>query len=398
MNVLFLSLFPLRDMNERGIYPDLLREFVKRGHYVRAVSPIPEEPDRDIRGEGYGILQVNTPPMQKTNFISKGINSLRIGPILRRAIAKRCAGEHYDLILVATPPITIAGTVEWVKRRDGSKVYLLLKDIWPQGIVDLGAISQNGLVYKYYRSKEKKLYALADRIGCMSPANVRFLLEHNSQLSNKDVEEFPNCIEISDPPKMDSARRNEVRRRYGLDPEATVFVIGGNLSKGHDFPFALSCFYELEQRGDPVQLLFVGAGTNVKEIQDFIAKHKSRNLLYVPMLSASEYEELTMACDIGLILLDHRFTVPNFPSRLLSYMKMRKPVFAVTDAATDVGRIAAQNEFGWWCLDGDREGFFACMEQIRSADFAAMGEIAFAYMKREYDVEKNASKILDAEL
>ena len=241
MNVLFMSLFSIRNLDQRGIYPDLLRQFVKHGHYVRAVSPIPGEPNRDVRGKGYAILQVNTPRMQKTNFIRKGINSLRIGPVLRRAIAKYCKDERYDLILVATPPITIAGTVEWLKRRDGARVYLLLKDIWPQAIADLGAISQTGPIYRYYRSREKKLYALADRIGCMSPANVSYLLRHNPELDPGQVEVCPNSIEPKQGEAFSPAERRVLREKYGIPLDKTVFLYGGNLGRPQGIPFLIEC-------------------------------------------------------------------------------------------------------------------------------------------------------------
>ena len=39
-------------------------------------------------------------------------------------------------------------------------------------------------------------------------------------------------------------------------------------------------------------------------------------------------------CDSELIFLDYRFTIPNFPSRLLSYMQAKLPVLACTDPNT----------------------------------------------------------------
>ena len=395
MKILFLSLVQIHSLDDQGIYTDLLRQLVKNGHFVRVISPSQSGATEDIVKDGYAILKVRSPQMRKVGFIRKGIASLRIGPIMRRALAKYCARERYNLVLVATPPITIAKTVGWVKRRDGAKVYLLLKDIWPQGIADLGGISQNGIIYRYYRFKERKLYALADRIGCMSPANVNYLLKHNPQIRSEIVEEFPNCEEIIELPAMESDKRYEVRRQYGLDIGATIFIVAGNLSAGHDFPFALDCFFELERRGRNIQLVFVGAGTQVKEIQKFIKERQSMNIHYVPMLPPQEYNELALACDVGLILLDHRFTIPNFPSRLLSYLRVRKPVFAITDNTTDIGRIVEENNFGWWCLDGDRESFFKCIERISSSDLIAMGETAFRFMRQNYDVEQNILKLLD---
>jgi aspartate 1-decarboxylase len=54
----------------------------------------------------------------------------------------------------------------------------MLKDIFPQNAVDLGMIKTTGiksLLYKYFRRKEKGLYFISDRIGCMSQANVDYV-------------------------------------------------------------------------------------------------------------------------------------------------------------------------------------------------------------------------------
>ena len=129
MNVLFLSLASIQSLEDRGIYPDLLRVFVKNGHFVRIISTQPDHATYDDRREGYAILHVQTPQMQKVSFIKKGIASLQIGPNIQRALDQYCRDEHYDLILMSTPPITLAGVVAHIKKRDGAKFYLLLKDI-----------------------------------------------------------------------------------------------------------------------------------------------------------------------------------------------------------------------------------------------------------------------------
>ena len=112
MNVLFLSLAPIASLEDRGIYPDLLRIFVKNGHFVRIISVQPDCATYDDRREGYAVLHVQTPQMQKVGLLKKGIASLQIGPNIRRALDRHCRNERYDLILMATPPITLAGVVE----------------------------------------------------------------------------------------------------------------------------------------------------------------------------------------------------------------------------------------------------------------------------------------------
>ena len=102
-------------------------------------------------------------------------------------------------MLYSTPPITFERVVQFIKRRDGAKTYLLLKDIFPQNAVDLKVFGKRSPLYRHFRNKEKKLYKNADYIGCMSPANVEYILRNNPELSKEVVEVCPNSIDILNP-------------------------------------------------------------------------------------------------------------------------------------------------------------------------------------------------------
>ena len=65
--------------------------------------------------------------------------------------------------MYSTPPITFADVIAYVKKRDGAKSYLLLKDIFPQNAVDIGMMAKRGLksiIYKLFKKKEEKLYRI----------------------------------------------------------------------------------------------------------------------------------------------------------------------------------------------------------------------------------------------
>lgn len=52
--------------------------------------------------------------------------------------------------------------------------------------------SKRNPIYWYFRLREKQLYRNSDVIGCMSEANVEYLLKHNPELSADIVEVCPN--------------------------------------------------------------------------------------------------------------------------------------------------------------------------------------------------------------
>lgn len=81
-----------------------------------------------------------------------------------------------------------------------------------------------------------------------------------------------------------------------------------------------------------------------------------------------------------MIFLDYRFTIPNFLSRLLSYMQAKLPVLAVTDVNTDIGRIIEDGNFGWWCESNSVDKFVAVMDRVITADLS-IGQNGFEYMK-----------------
>lgn len=85
--------------------------------------------------------------MQKVGLLKKGIASLQIGPNIRRALDRHCRNERYDLILMATPPITLVGVVAYIKKRERSEVLPASQGHLASRVCRPGAISQSGPVY-----------------------------------------------------------------------------------------------------------------------------------------------------------------------------------------------------------------------------------------------------------
>ena len=122
MQVLFLSLLDFGSFEERNIYTDLLREFIKNGHDVYCISPTERKSGIKTHFEENGhLLKLRIGNTQKTNIIEKGISTLMIESQLVAAIKKHFSHIRFDLVLYATPPITVAGAVKYVKKRDGAK-------------------------------------------------------------------------------------------------------------------------------------------------------------------------------------------------------------------------------------------------------------------------------------
>lgn len=391
MNILFLTLIDFDNIDDRGIYQDLLREFAKHGHKVFVVSPVEKrkkQNTRIIKTDKATILKLKIGNTQKTNIIEKGISTVNIEPQFVAGIKKYFSNIKFDLVLYSTPPITFCKAIEFVKKRDGAQTYLLLKDIFPQNAVDLGMMSKTGLkgiIYRFFRNKEKKLYRISDYIGCMSQANVDYVIKHNPEIDPNIVEICPNSIEVIDM-SVDEDIRNKIRSRYNIPLDKRVFVYGGNLGKPQGIDFMIECLKSQEKNEDAF-FLVVGDGTEFNKINNYLNKDKPKNVKLIKRLPKIDYDQLVGACDIGMIFLDHRFTIPNFPSRLLSYMQAKVPVLAVTDPNTDIGKVIIEGGFGWWCESNGVKSFEKAIEESLDTDTKPMGEKALEYLDDVWDVK-----------
>ena len=399
MKILFLTLLDFDNLEEQGIYTDLMRTFQQKGHEVFIISPREKRkqlPTQLIVKEGYTILKLEIGNMQKTNVVEKGISTLTLENRFVKGIQNYFADIRFDWVLYSTPPITLQKAVEFVKKRDQAKTYLLLKDIFPQNALDLGMLRESGLkgfIYRYFKKKEKKLYEISDYIGCMSPANVKFLLKENSQLDPSRVEVCPNSIEPM-AFQMTQAERDEIREKYGIPKDKTVFIYGGNLGKPQGIPYLIECLdYSKDIEG--AYFLIVGSGTEYSKLDQYFRAEKRDHAQLFAALPKTDYEKLANACDVGLIFLDNRFTIPNFPSRMLSYMQASMPILAATDLHTDVGDVITQGQFGLWCQSQSPVDFgiqvkLLCEEKLRKQ----YGYNARQYLEKHYRADQSYEIIM----
>ena len=396
MNILFLTVSRIENIESRGIYTDLLRCFIKNGHKVHIVSPTERRFGKEtqlIENSNHSILKVKTLNIQKTNILEKGIGTILLEYQFEKAINKYYRDIKFDLVLYSTPPITLTRIIDKIKKRDGARTYLLLKDIFPQNAVDIGMMSKTGLLYKSFRKKESKLYQLSDFIGCMSPANVEFVLKHNPDINAETVEVCPNSVELEK--ELPAVDKSLLKDKYGIPSESTVFIYGGNLGKPQGLDFLLKVLESNLYKKDRY-FLVVGSGTESGKIAKWFDENKPNNAQLISALPKQEYDELVKSCDVGLIFLDPRFTIPNYPSRLLSYLEYKMPVLMATDINTDIGSIAQENGYGLWCENGDLDKFNSLLDTLtNNSDLRSqMGENGYKFLKENYTVDKSYEIIM----
>ena len=398
LNILFLTLSRIEDINVRGIYTDLIRELNDRDINIYVVSPRQKRENlpTELSKEGnINILKVKTGNITSTkSFIEKGISTIMIEYQYLIAIKKHFKNVKFDMVMYSTPPITFNKIIKYFKTRQNSKTYLILKDIFPQNAVDIGIMKKGSYLWRYFRNKEIELYKNSDVIGCMSKGNVDYILKHNNYLSKDKLEIFPNAIKPID--RVEKREKDiHILEKYNIPTDSVLFIYGGNLGKPQGVDFLIEVadnFYRVEKG----HLLIVGSGTEFNKIKDYVENHKPEKVSVLKKLPKKEYDKLARSSDVGMIFLDRRFTIPNFPSRLLSYMENSLPILAATDKNTDLKDVLRESESGYWCESGDIDSFIKYAQKLAkdSELRKKMGLKGRLYLEENYDISKTVDILL----
>lgn len=402
IRILFITQVVIKDLNLSGVYTELFKYFTKKGHHITIITPLERRESKGIQNEvinkdSHKIIRVKMPNINKANYFEKIISTFSFDFLVKRAIKKYLKEYKFDLVIYSTPPITLTKSISFVKEKFDCFSYLLLKDIFPQNAIDLGLLGENSLLSKWFFKIEKRLYSLSDRIGCMSQANVAYLLKKNKAIDPQKVEICPNSI-VAGSNNISSVTINKIKREYDIPINSRVFIYGGNIGKPQGINFLIQVMTRFKNDSN-VYFIVIGNGTAFHELEEWMQQNQTINVLLKNRLPKKEYDRIVSVSDVGIILLDINFTIPNYPFRLLGYLNQALPILAFVDRATDVGINAEKRGYGKFCSSNDLEKACSLIEyytKLSKSELQHMGVIGFDYLKSNYSVENSYEIIMNS--
>ncbi len=379
--IIFLALGFPDASKSTNIYTDLISEFHKKGHNVLVLAPGVNKEDIGFRNEaGVKVLRVKTLPLFNVGAIKKGIANLLLAKQYKKALLTNNIKLDFDLILMPTPPITLTPVASWLKKKTGGKLYLILRDIFPQNAVDLNMMKEKGLFHTYFRKKEEALYAVSDTIGCMSPANINYVKNHNPNMDFSKLHLLPNWENL--PVYKEEIQLDPLVNKYGLK-DKFILIFGGNIGKPQKLENIINLAKNCLDFPDIV-FFIIGTGTEKEKIFKMAKDLKLPNVILENKLPKADYNNLLRIADVGLISLSEDFTIPNFPSKVLSYYGNKIPVLASVDLQTDFGTILEEINSGFWAEAGKTDDLKDKLLLLyRNSDLRKeMGQNGYDYMKQ----------------
>ena len=328
-NILFLFIGYPENKNDSNLPKDLADEFVRQGDGV-FVATIRERKlglkTSDSFENNRRVLRIRSGNMFNTvSKFEKAFSMLTMNQKIYSNIKKHWGNIEFDLIVGSTPYTAHSSLILGLKKHFKCPAFLILWDIFPQNARDLGII-KNKYLFEFFKRREIKSLLNFDHIGCMTDGNLEYIKKNYPFISHNKLTIFPlwgnkktikNDLSIS-------------REKLGFDTTDFILVFGGNMGLPQNLPNIINLANEVKHIKD-IKFLFVGDGTEVKKIRDLTKEFKLSNVKFLNKVERTVYEDIMLFCDVGLVSLSPKFTVPNFPSKTMDYIKYNLPILASLD-------------------------------------------------------------------
>jgi glycosyltransferase involved in cell wall biosynthesis len=326
---------------------ELAVELVSRGHSVTVVTPAPGLTNRfEISQlDGVTICRFRSGEIKNISKVKRAINETLLSFNAWRAFKPYFKQHPHDLIIYYSPTIFWGRLVSRLKKLWGASSYLVLRDFFPQWVIDNGLLSAKSPITRYFRFFEALSYRAADTIGIQSPKNIAWFSATASV--KKPLDLLYNWAANEPVP----AGNSDYRKALGLENKV-VFFYGGNIGPAQDMMNIVRLAKAMRPEPD-AHFVLVGAGDEVALVREAIEQQDLLNMTLLPPVTQDVFKNMLSEFDVGLFSLHHDHITHNFPGKLLAYMVQGKPILGSVNPDNDLQELLEKTKAGLVTVNGD---------------------------------------------
>lgn len=374
------------------MFHELAVELITNGHNVTVITPsvsqVPSFLEEDI--DGVNVWRFRSGPIKDVGKVTRALNETLLSFKAWQAIKHKVQSDSFDGVIYYSPSIFFGGLVSKIKQVCKCPSYLVLRDLFPQWVVDAGMIRAGSLIERYFRFFEHYSYRQADVIGLMSEKNIEVFCQANS--TRYPTEILRNWAALV--PCIPQRKSGSLRSKLGLEGKV-IYFYGGNIGHAQDMANLMRLANGMRKYTN-AHFLFVGQGDEVELINKMASDWRLKNFTYLPSVNQNEFKEILAEVDIGLFSLSSQHTAHNFPGKLLGYMVQSLPILGSVNMGNDLLELVNQHGSGFITVNGDDEELLknAILLYEDSALRKQLGMNSYLLLEREFAVSTIAQKIL----
>ena len=369
---------------------ELSVEFVKRNIDVTVITPCPTlDKISDIsQMDGVTVCRFQSGKIKNTSKVTRLINEFLLPYKAQKALGTYFKKNHHDLIVFWSPSIFWCGLIKKLKALWGAPSYMLLRDFFPQWVIDSGMLKEQSLITKFFRYFERINYQNANVIALQSPKNIEWFTQYNK--TNIPLDLLYNWA--NDTPVLEVS--NTYRKKLGLEKKV-VYFYGGNIGHAQD----MINIVRLAENLLPIEqahFVLVGKGDEFDLVEHAITNLKLTNMTLLPAVSQETFKLMLSEFDVGLFSLHRDHTTHNFPGKLLAYMVQGIPILGSVNTDNDLKQLIEVSNAGFVSVNGDDDILFKNAKKLLDANLRQkMGQSSKQLLHDVFSVESAVDTILN---
>lgn len=284
---------------------------------------------------GFKIVYFRNPTIKNINFVKRAVNEIVLSSNLLKT---RALISDYSIngIIYYSPTIFFGFGIRKLKKLFNVKTYLILRDVFPNWVVEKGLIFRNGLIHNFFKIFENINYSSADKIGVMSDS-IKNNFSHRKDF--KKFEVLPTWVNI---PKFSNFSKS-YRKKLGLKNKLILFY-GGNIGKAQSIKSLINIVNKYKN-SSKIHFIFIGNGDESDSIK--LLEKIQDNVTYFGEVNNKTYNEMVSSFDIGMFSLDKKLKISNYPGKVINYMSLRKPVIGIVNKGNEIKSLINDNNCGF---------------------------------------------------
>lgn len=376
------------------MFHELALELQSLGHHITIITPDKDQPSNLYidKLDDITIWRFKNGPIKDVKKIQRAINETLLSYNAWKAIKHLINKDSFDGIIYYSPSIFWGKLVNKLKKKCQCPSYLILRDLFPQWIVDAGILKQGSLIEQYFRFFERYSYKQASIIGLMSQKNLDYFYQHNKNkgLKCEILRNWANTTQTN----IDTNGYISIRESLNLQNK-TIFFYGGNIGHAQDMGNLMRLVKKMSVYPD-AHFLFLGQGDEVELIKTLSNKWNLNNFSYLPSVDQTKFKLILKETDIGLFSLASHHSAHNFPGKLLGYMANHIPILGSVNEGNDLQELVNKENAGFIHINGEDDNLFESAKKLH-LDIELRkkcGNDAYNLLCKEFSVTSIASTLI----
>jgi glycosyltransferase involved in cell wall biosynthesis len=306
---------------------------VKKGHRVTMITsglqneqfPV-ERGDKYTESETEGIDVVSIAAGYNDPYLGTATPSwqrmLNFYEFARLAVQVGMKFDKPDVVFATHTPLTVGLAGIKLSRHFKVPFVFEVRDIWPDALVNVGAL-KNPLVIWWLRRMAKKIYAAADHIVALSPGMKDSIIR--TGIPENQVTIIPNCSDLDlFRPGLDG---QDSRKRLGLGDRFAAIYFGA-MGFANGLEYLIEVARILSERGrDDVVIVLHGDGGKKPELKKMADDYKLTNVVFSDLVpDKTEVARIIAGCNACLVIYRAAKEHTWSPNKMFDALAAGKPV------------------------------------------------------------------------